>query len=228
MSGKEEYIERLFASIAPRYDLVNSVLSLGMHKRWRRFAAAQCGLAPGGSAIDVAAGTLDLSIELSRLVGPEGRVVAVDFCAPMLDLGRAKLAKRGIENIETVHGNAESLPDGCFDAATIGFALRNVESVDRTLSEMARVVRPGGRVISLELARPEHPLLARFYDAYSRLVPVVGGLMRKREPYEYLPASIARFHSRRELAGLMERAGLSDIRIYDLAGGAATVHVGTK
>ena len=229
---KEQYIERLFASIAPRYDLLNSILSFNCHKGWRKFAVSRCGLWPGDRALDVCAGTLDFAIELARVVGRNGEITAVDFCRPMLEVGRKKLAERGIENVTAIEGNAESLPlpPESFQAAIIGFALRNVSSVEKALSEMARVVSPGGRVVCLELAVPRGRLFRPIYGLYfNRILPFIGGALNgKREPYEYLPASVADFCSREELAGIMEKIGRTDIAIYDLTGGAATVHVGTK
>jgi demethylmenaquinone methyltransferase/2-methoxy-6-polyprenyl-1,4-benzoquinol methylase len=229
---KEEYIEQLFASIAPRYDLLNSLLSFGCHKRWRRFAVRTCGLSPGDRALDVCAGTLDLAIELSKAVGRSGEVTAVDFCREMLNIGRRKLERRGIGNISMIEGNAERLPlsSNSFRAATIGFALRNVESIDNTFAEMARIVEPGGRVVSLELAKPVAPAFKCVYNLYfHRLLPVIGGAVSgRRESYEYLPESLRNFPPREELSRIMEKAGLADIKVYDLTGGVAAVHVGIK
>jgi len=230
--SKEKYVEQLFASIAPRYDLLNSILSFNCHKRWRAFAVRQCRLSPGDAALDVCAGTLDLAIELSKVVGPTGRVVGVDFCRPMLDIGRRKLEKRRIGNVFPVEGNAERLPvpSNSFQAAIIGFALRNVASVENTLAEMARVVEPGGRVVSLELARLEKPVFGWLYRLYFyHILPVVGGAINgRREPYKYLPESLKHFCSREELSRIMQKVGLGDVRVYNLAGGAVAVHVGTK
>lgn len=229
--SKEEYVENLFASIAPRYDLLNSILSLNRHRSWRKFAIRKGRLSPGDSALDVAAGTLDLTFGLSEAVGTEGRVVGVDFCRPMLELGLQKMRKKDIRNVLVIQGNAEHLPvpSNSFQAATIGFALRNVASVENALAEMTRAVVPGGRVVSLELMRPEGPVLRRLYKAYSRCLPFIGGIIHgKREPYSYLPESINRFHSREELSSIMVKVGLTDIEVYDLTGGIATVHVGIK
>jgi demethylmenaquinone methyltransferase/2-methoxy-6-polyprenyl-1,4-benzoquinol methylase len=229
---KEDFIRGLFASIAPRYDLLNSILSFNRHKSWRAFAVRQCGLSPGDAAIDVGAGTLDFAIELSKAVGESGRVVAVDFCRPMFEIGLPKLRKRGIANISLVEGNAECLPlpSNSFRAATIGFVLRNVQSVERTIAEMTRVVQPGGKVVCLELAKPRGRLFGPVHSAYFyRILPFIGGIVnRRREPYEYLPASLKDFCSREELTGIMEKEGLGDIRVYDLTGGVVAVHVGTK
>jgi len=229
---KEDFIRGLFASIAPRYDLLNSILSFNRHKSWRAFAVRRCRLSPGDAALDVGAGTLDFAIELSKAVGESGRVVAVDFCRPMLEIGLDKLRRRAITNISIIEGNAERLPvpSSFFRAATIGFVLRNVQSVQRTIAEMARAVEPGGRVVCLELAKPRGRLFGPIYSAYfHRILPFIGGIVnRRREPYEYLPASLKDFCSREELAGIMEKEGLGDIRIHDLTGGVAAVHVGTK
>ena len=229
---KEQYVERLFASIAPRYDLLNSILSFNRHKRWRAFGARECRLSPGDKAIDVCAGTMDFAIELSKIVGPSGMVLGVDFCRPMLNIGREKLRENDIRNVEIVEGNAERLPvaSNSFRAATIGFALRNVASVEQTLAEMARVVSPGGRVVSLELARPAGPVFRRIYSLYFKYgLPLIGGLVnRDRGPYEYLPSSVARFCSREELCRIMEKIGLVDVHVKDLTSGVVTAHTGTK
>ena len=231
-ASKEEYIERLFTSIAPRYDLLNSLLSFNRHKYWRRFAVGQCDLWPGDTALDVCAGTGDFAIELAGTVGAHGRVVAVDFCRPMLEIGRRKLEKRRVPNVCLTEGNAEHLPlpSNSFRAATIGFALRNVASVENTLAEMTRVVEPGGRVVSLELAKPCGRLFGPIYNLYFyHILPLIGGAVNgRRELYEYLPASLTTFHSRKELSQIMEKVGLADIRVHDLTGGVAAVHVGIK
>lgn len=229
---KEQYIESLFDSIASEYDLLNSILSLGLHKRWRVFAARLCGLSVGDRALDVCAGTMDLAIEIAKIVGRTGSVTAADFSHSMLSVGERKLKERKIGNIVSVEARAESLPfcSESFRAATIGFGLRNVSSVDDTLAEMTRVVERGGKVVVLEFARPEGCLFKYPYLLYLRaLVPVIGWLVHgRRDPYSYLSESICRFHSRQELAMMMKKVGLEDVRIYDLAGGAVAVYLGTK
>ena len=230
-SSKEEYIERLFSSIAPRYDLLNSVLSFNRHKYWRAFAVEKCRLSLGDRALDVCTGTLDLAIGLSEIVGPSGSVLGVDFCRPMLEIGQRKLAARGIQNVSVAEENVEhlSVPSNSFDAATIGFALRNVENVENTLVEMTRAVKPGGRVVSLELAQPQGAIFRHIYGLYSRLLPFIGGVLSgSKESYAYLPASVKRFYSREELAAIMAKVGLTDIEVYNLTAGIATVHVGIK
>lgn len=229
---KQQHIERLFASIAPRYDLLNSLLSFNRHKCWRRFAVRQCDLWPGDTALDVCVGTGDFAIELARAVGKHGRVVGVDLCRPMLDLGLKKIRWQRIHNVCLSEGNAQTLPvpSNSFRAATIGFALRNVVNVENTLSEMVRAVEPGGRVVSLELARPRWPVFRSMYNLYFyRLLPLIGWAIHgRREPYAYLPASLATFHSREELSRIMAKVGLADVKVFDLTGGIVSVHVGVK
>ncbi len=240
MPDKDQCVRDMFASIAPRYDLLNSLLSFNMHRYWRRFAVRACELRPGDSAIDVGVGTGDLAIELARAVAAAGgRVVGVDFCRPMLDIAAEKLARRGIGCVRLLEGNAEALPvpSDSFQAATTGFTLRNVSNIESALAEMARVVAPGGRVVVLELARPQGPVFRRIYDAYfHRVLPRIGGVVsgasssrdRGGGPYDYLPASVASFASREELKAAMEKVGLSDVRVHDLTAGIVTVHTGIK
>ena len=230
--SKEEYVKNLFSTIALRYDLLNTILSFNCHKRWRKFAAQQCSLKDGDSALDVAAGTLDFAIELTRSVGGTGQVTAVDFCLPMLEAGILKLKKHKIENISVAEGNAEHLPfaDDTFQAATIGFALRNVSSIEATILEMTRVVKPGGKVVSLELAKPTNRFFRLVYGFYFyKALPLIGGVFHGRlEPYQYLPESLKSFKTRGEISQIMRESGLDDVRVYDLTGGIVAVHVGTK
>jgi demethylmenaquinone methyltransferase/2-methoxy-6-polyprenyl-1,4-benzoquinol methylase len=229
MAKKAKYVHRMFASIAPRYDLLNTLLSLNRDRYWRKFAVERSGLLPGGSAIDVATGTGKLAIELAKVVGPDGKVVGVDFCREMLDIAEEKC--RGL-CIEVAEGNAQELPypDNEFDLATIGFALRNVESIEKTLEEMTRVVKSGGRIISLEFTQPDNVLFRGLYYLYFfRFLPVVGRMVsRDKEAYSYLPASVAGFLSKKELGDVMEGIGLKDIEIYSLTGGIVAVHIGVK
>jgi len=229
---RDKQIRDMFASIAPRYDLLNSVLSFNLHRYWRRFAVAKCELSPGDSALDVGTGTGDLAIELARTVGERGCVVGLDFCGPMLDLAARKISRIGITNTTLLEGNAEKLPlhSDSYQAAVAGFAIRNVESIEAALAEMTRIVVPGGRVVILELATPRGSLFRIAHGLYSNhLLPLIGwAVNRKRGPYDYLPASVASFLSREELKSLMVKVGLTDVRVYDLTGGAVAVHAGTK
>jgi demethylmenaquinone methyltransferase/2-methoxy-6-polyprenyl-1,4-benzoquinol methylase len=220
----------MFGRLAPGYDRLNTVLSFGLHHRWRRIAARQCAFPPGGRALDVGAGTADFMI---ATIGEAGTALGVDPCGPMLRVGATKLRARGLaERARLVVGEAERLPvrDNAFDCATIGFTLRNVTDVDATFREMARAVKPGGRVVSLEIAKPEGwPMRPLFFFYFYRLSPwlaqAFGG---ERQGYEYLPDSLKAFKSRAELTESMRRAGLVDVRVLNLTGGVVCVHVGTK
>jgi len=219
----------MFDRIADRYDLMNSVMTAGMHHRWRERAADLARLEQGGSALDVCCGTGDLALALERRVGPRGRVVGLDFSAPMLELAEAKSRDAGAP-VTWVQGNALELPfgDGEFDAVTVGFGARNVVDLDGGIAEMARVVRPGGRVVVLEITTPRRPPLSWFYAVwFDRIVPVLGTVAGDRDAYTYLPDSVRRFPPADELAALMYRAGLRDVRYLILAGGIIAIHSGS-
>jgi demethylmenaquinone methyltransferase/2-methoxy-6-polyprenyl-1,4-benzoquinol methylase len=215
----------MFDRIADRYDLMNSVMTAGMHHRWRERAADLARVGPGDAALDVCCGTGDLALALARRVGPAGRVVGLDFSAPMLALARAKASD--VPFVEWLQGNALELPfaDGQFDAATVGFGARNVVDLQRGIAEMARVVRPGGRVVILEITTPRRPPLSWFYSVwFDRIVPVLGTIAGDRDAYTYLPSSVRRFPPAHELAALMHATGLRDVRYLILAGGIIAVH----
>jgi demethylmenaquinone methyltransferase/2-methoxy-6-polyprenyl-1,4-benzoquinol methylase len=220
----------MFDRIAGRYDLMNTVMSAGMHHRWRARAADLARVGPGGSALDVCCGTGDLALELARRAGPQGRVVGLDFSAPMLDLAREKSRADG-DSVAWVQGNALELPfeEAEFDAATVGFGARNVVDLGRGVAEMVRVVRPGGRVVILEITSPRRPPLKWFYAVwFDRIVPLLGTLAGDRDAYTYLPSSVRRFPPAEELAALMHEAGLRDVRYLILAGGIIAIHSGTR
>ena len=231
-SEKEAYVEGLFSSIAPKYDLLNSVLSLTRHKAWRRFAVSKSNLKPGDCALDVCCGTGDFAFELANRVGENGRVVGVDFSAPMIDLAIRKAEQLHCANASFIVGNACRLPfpDNSFDCVTVGFGLRNVADIDMALTEMSRVVRPGGKVICLEISKVKSWLLALPWKLYFYvLTPYTASLLRaRRTAYEYLPQSVKEFMSREELAARFEKCGLCDVSFYDLTFGVVCVHVGTK
>lgn len=230
---KEEYVHAMFSSIAHRYDLLNTLLSFNQDKYWRRFAVRQCALKPGASGLDVACGTGMLSFEQARAVGPMGSVTGVDFCEEMLKRAEQNLKKTSYQGIvRFMQGNAVNLPfpDNTFDCATIGFALRNVPDIRKTIEEMARVVKPGGRVVNLELG---HPSMIGFKQAYwlyfDKILPLMGRLgIGQNGPYSYLPNSVKNFPHQREIKELFTAVGLADARYYDLTGGIAAVHVGVK
>lgn len=214
-------VERMFTQIAPRYDLVNRLLSLGLDVGWRRRAVRELRLQPGDPAIDLCCGTGDLAADLRP-----ARVTGVDFSEAMLERARRKFP-----DIEFVHADALNvpLPTGAFQGATVAFGLRNVESLEGLWSEMRRLVRPGGRIVSLELTRPPG-LLGLFHSLYLHfIVPLVGGIVSGDfSAYRYLARTIARFIPPEEIARSMSACGLEDVRIIPLAGGIATLHVARR
>ena len=220
---EEGQVRAMFDRIARVYDLMNSVMTAGMHHRWRERAADLARVGPGSRALDVATGTGDLAIELARR-GAE--VTGLDFSEPMLELARGKAP-----GVEWVRGNALALPygDGEFDAVTVGFGARNFSDLGRGLAEMARVTRPGGRVVVLEITTPQKPPLSWFFRLwFDRLVPALGRLAGDSDAYAYLPSSVRRFPGPRELAAELAGAGLEDVRWLLTAGGIIAVHSGTR
>lgn len=218
----------MFDRIAGRYDLLNSIMSARMHHRWRARTVDLANPPLAGRALDVCCGTGDLALELKRRMGPQAEVIGVDFSKQMLELAREKSLRRGLP-VMYEHGNALELnfPDATFDVATVGFGVRNLVDLERGISELARVVRPGGRVVILEITTPRRPPLSWFYSVwFFRIVPLLGALTRDRQAYSYLPDSVRRFPAAAELARLMEAIGLQDVRYMLLAGGIVAVHVG--
>jgi demethylmenaquinone methyltransferase / 2-methoxy-6-polyprenyl-1,4-benzoquinol methylase len=222
----EPQVQAMFDRIAGFYDVMNTVMTAGLHHRWRARAADLAALSAGDSALDVACGTGDLAIELSRRVGADGEVIGSDFAQEMLERARAKAPA-----LQWELGNALDLPyaSNRFDAATVGFGARNFSDLDRGLAEMARVVKPGGRVVVLEITTPRKPPLATFYSLwFDRIVPLIGRVTGEEEAYTYLPNSVKRFPAPEGLGAAMERAGLREIRWVLTAGGIIALHVGTK
>jgi demethylmenaquinone methyltransferase/2-methoxy-6-polyprenyl-1,4-benzoquinol methylase len=222
---EEGQVRAMFDRIAVVYDLMNSVMTAGLHHRWRERAADLARLAPGDRALDVAAGTGDLALELKRRVGPTGEVVGSDFSEGMLHIAREKSA-----DVRWEWADAQALPyaDDEFAAATVGFGARNFADLDAGLAEMARVVRPGGRVVVLEITVPQKPPLSSFFRVwFDRIVPLLGRLTGDPEAYDYLPNSVKRFPDPRALAGRLDAAGLDDVRWILTAGGIIALHSGT-
>ena len=222
----EPQVQAMFDRIASVYDLMNSVMTAGLHHRWRSRAADLAAVREGSRALDVATGTGDLAIELKRRVGSSGEVIGSDFSEGMLELARAKAG-----DIDFEHGNALGLPydDDSFDAATVGFGARNFSDLPRGLREMTRVVRPGGRVVVLEITTPQKPPLSTFFSLwFDRIVPLLGKLADEPEAYTYLPSSVKRFPAPPALGAELAAAGLADVRWILTAGGIIALHSGTK
>jgi demethylmenaquinone methyltransferase/2-methoxy-6-polyprenyl-1,4-benzoquinol methylase len=228
----EPRVEAMFDRIAGVYDRMNAVMTAGLHERWRERAADLADPPGGGRALDVATGTGDLAFALARRVGAGGGVVGVDFSAAMLAEAERKAARRGAGGtaVRFEPANALDLPyeDDSFDAATVGFGARNFADLDRGLAEMARVVRPGGRVVVLEITAPRRPPLSWFFAIwFDRLVPAIGRLAGDADAYSYLPSSVRRFPGPEGLAAVLERAGLERVRYTLTAGGIIALHVGS-
>jgi demethylmenaquinone methyltransferase/2-methoxy-6-polyprenyl-1,4-benzoquinol methylase len=227
--AKRTYVRGLFAEIAPRYDLLNHVLSLNVDKRWRRQAVAQLGwqACPDGEYLDLCAGTLDLSAELGNQPGFTGRVIGADFVPEMLVRGAGKSAR-----VSPTAADALDLPfaDATFDGATVGFGMRNLMDLDAGLREAARVLKPGARLVVLELAMPcWQPMKTLYLTYFRRILPGIGRLVSKhRTAYDWLPASVEMFPEPRVLANRLLRSGFDDVTWDLLWGGIAAVHVGTR
>ncbi len=230
--GKEQFVHHVFETIADKYDKMNTLLSAGLHKTWRKFAMDKLPVQPGETAIDVCCGTGDWSISLAQKAGSTGRVVGLDFSENMLAIAQRKAKERGINQIEWVHGNAMQLPfaENTFHYATIGFGLRNVPDILHVLTEMKRVVKPGGMVVSLELSKPEWPIFKQVYSLYlNGVLPLLGKLVANRyDQYRWLPESLKNFPDSRKLADLFREAGLEQVQFYSLTGGVAALHIGYK
>jgi len=233
---REEKVRRVadvFHSVAGKYDLMNDMMSFGIHRLWKRYTIDMADVRPGQRILDLAGGTGDLTAAFSRLVGREGQVVLADINESMIQVGRARLADRGVAgNVEYVQANAECLPfpDNSFDRITIAFGLRNVTDKDAALRSMYRVLKPGGRLLVLEFSRPVNPLLSRLYDRYSfSLLPRMGRLLANdADSYRYLAESIRMHPPQEELRAMMEAAGFERCDYHNLTGGIVALHRGYK
>jgi demethylmenaquinone methyltransferase / 2-methoxy-6-polyprenyl-1,4-benzoquinol methylase len=219
----------MFTRIARRYDLMNSLMTAGLHHAWRRRVAASVAGVPGGPVLDLATGTADLAIAL-RARTPGRFVAGADFSEGMLQVGQAKLRQRGVAHVELLAADALALPfrDGAFACVMSAFLLRNLEDLKRGLAEMRRVTVRGGRVVTLDIVRPAQPLWGALFGAYfSRVVPAIGAFVAgDRQAYTYLPQSVDRFVTPDELAELMEDVGLRDVSYRRLGLGTIALHVG--
>lgn len=229
---KEQFVHQVFESIAPKYDVMNSVLSFRRHKAWRKFTMEKMKVKSEQSAIDVCCGTGDWTLSLAQEVGSSGQVIGLDFSQNMLDVGEVKRDRAGLDQISLVHGNAMNLPyeENRFDYATIGFGLRNVPDIKQVLTEMNRVIKPGGMVVSLELSKPVWPPFRALYFFYfNQVLPLIGKLFANRyKQYSWLPESLKNFPDSKQLASLFEEVGLERVETYLLTGGIAALHIGYK
>ena len=230
---KTALVHGVFSSVAQKYDLMNDLMSFGVHRLWKRDFIALSGIRLGDRVLDLAGGTGDIARLLSARVGAQGRVLLTDINADMLTLGRARLEDRGVAgNVDYALANAEQLPfaDRTFDAVTIAFGLRNVTDQPAALREMKRVLRPGGRALILEFSQVRAEGLRRAYDRYSfGVLPLLGRLVANdADSYRYLAESIRRHPPQEELAAMMEAAALTRVRFRDLSGGIVAVHSGVR
>lgn len=230
---KVAMVRGVFDSVASQYDVMNDLMSLGIHRIWKRVAVQLANVREGDSVLDLAGGTGDLTTLYEKRVGPEGQVVLADINAAMLRTGRDRLINRGLAgNIRYAQVNAECLPfaDNTFDCVTIGFGLRNVTDKDAALRSMYRVLKPGGRVIVLEFSHPIDPITEKVYDFYSfNLLPKIGGIVAKdEESYRYLAESIRMHPKQDELKQMMENAGLERCEYFNMTQGIVAVHRGYK
>ena len=237
---KEGRVGAVFDSVAGKYDLMNDVMSAGIHRAWKNWYVWQTGVKPGEAVLDLAAGTGDITLRLAkRMRGKgagadiEGRLVSSDINAAMLKIGEERLTNKGwLKNLEFVIANAEALPfeDNSFDLITMAFGLRNVTHQDKAIAEMARVLKPGGRVLVLEFSRPKNALVIRFYDWYSfTFLPKMGAVIAKdADSYQYLAESIRMHPPQEELKAMFAAAGLVDCEYQNLSNGIVAIHKGVK
>jgi len=230
---KVSLVANVFHNVAAKYDVMNDVMSFGIHRLWKRFTIDCSGVRPGQKVLDLAGGTGDLTALFSRRVGPTGQVILADINASMLNVGKDKLRDMGlVNNISYVQANAEALPfaDNSFDVITIAFGLRNVTDKDAALRSMLRVLKPGGRLLVLEFSKPTEAWLSKAYDLYSfKILPGMGQLIANdRESYQYLAESIRMHPDQDTLKQMMQQAGFAEVSYHNLTGGIVALHRGYK
>ncbi|PID41705.1 MAG: bifunctional demethylmenaquinone methyltransferase/2-methoxy-6-polyprenyl-1,4-benzoquinol methylase UbiE [Proteobacteria bacterium] len=230
---KVEHVANVFHSVAAKYDLMNDLMSMGIHRLWKRFTVEVSGVRPGNHILDIAGGTGDLTMKFSDLVGQQGLVVLADINSSMLEVGRDRLLDKGYgANIEIVQANAEELPfpDNSFECISIAFGLRNVTNKDKAIASMTRCLKPGGKLLILEFSKPTLPLLGKVYDIYSfTALPAIGKLVAgDSESYQYLAESIRMHPDQETLKSMMENAGLVRCKYHNMTGGIVALHSGVK
>lgn len=230
---KAAKVAGVFHSVAAKYDLMNDLMSGGIHRLWKMFTIEMAAVRPGQTILDIAGGTGDLAAKFSRLVGPQGQVILADINNSMLSVGRDKLLDQGIsQNVYFAQADAQHLPfpDNTFDCITIAFGLRNVTDKDLALTSMLRVLKPGGRLLVLEFSKPQSELLGKAYDTYSfRLLPLMGKLVANdSESYRYLAESIRMHPDQIKLKEMMVAAGFSQCSYHNMTGGIVALHKGIK
>ncbi|MEC7075622.1 MAG: bifunctional demethylmenaquinone methyltransferase/2-methoxy-6-polyprenyl-1,4-benzoquinol methylase UbiE [Pseudomonadota bacterium] len=226
-------VREVFDSVAAQYDLMNDLMSGGLHRLWKRFTIELSAVRSGQTVLDIAGGTGDLAAKFSKLVGADGKVILADINAAMLSVGRDRLIDKGaLSNIDVVQADAQFLPfeDNSIDCITIAFGLRNVTDKAKALRSMHRVLKPGGRVLVLEFSKPTSPLLSKVYDAYSfSALPAMGKLITDdADSYRYLAESIRKHPDQESLLEMVEDAGFVDCRYHNMTGGIVAVHRGIK
>jgi len=230
---KQEKVAEVFHSVADKYDVMNDLMSAGVHRLWKRYTVETSGAKKGDTILDLAGGTGDLAIKFTRIVGPTGKVTLSDINPSMLENGRERLTNMGIAgNIEYVEANAEELPfdDNTYNITTMAFGLRNVTDKDKALRSIFRCLKPGGKLMVLEFSKPVVPGLNTIYDAYSfKLLPLIGKLVANdEESYRYLAESIRMHPDQETLKGMMEEAGFENCSYHNMTGGIVALHVGYK
>jgi demethylmenaquinone methyltransferase/2-methoxy-6-polyprenyl-1,4-benzoquinol methylase len=230
---KEHLVADVFHSVAEKYDLMNDLMSFGIHRLWKRFTIDCAGVRPGQKILDLAGGTGDLTAKFSRLVGENGEVVLADINDSMLKVGREKLRNKGlVSNISYVQANAEALPfpENYFDLITIGFGLRNVTHKEQALASMYRALKPGGRLLVLEFSKPTNIVMSKLYDFYSfKVLPKMGQLVAKdSDSYQYLAESIRMHPDQETLKGMMDTVGFEQVTYHNLTQGVVALHRGFK
>ncbi|RTR37783.1 bifunctional demethylmenaquinone methyltransferase/2-methoxy-6-polyprenyl-1,4-benzoquinol methylase UbiE [Shewanella canadensis] len=230
---KADMVAGVFHSVAAKYDIMNDVMSFGIHRMWKRFTIESAGARPGMKVLDLAGGTGDLTAKFSHLVGDKGQVTLADINDSMLKVGREKLRDKGIVgNVNYVQANAEALPfpDNHFDIITIAFGLRNVTDKDSAIRSMLRVLKPGGKLLILEFSKPQHDVMRKIYDLYSfKILPKMGSLITQdADSYEYLAESIRMHPDQDTLKGMMVDAGFEQVEYTNMTDGIVALHKGYK